>query len=169
MTLGQKAAVAAAVAVVASGVSGAASATVHHHHGSGHPAGTSKAAAQAIAYARAQLGKPYCWAGTGSCPNPPYTGFDCSGLASTAWRHAGVTIPRTSQEQWAGLHHVSKPAPGDLVFSYWTDPADPARPNHVQIYIGHGDVIGADTTDVERVPLSTDAGHIVGYARPGAR
>jgi cell wall-associated NlpC family hydrolase len=121
------------------------------------------AARVAVRYAEARIGLPYQWGGTGP------DGFDCSGLTSMAWKHAGVTIPRTSQEQWAGLRHVSKPAPGDLVFSYWTDPADPASPNHVQIYAGHGDVIGADTTDVERVPLSTDAGHIVGYANPTAR
>jgi cell wall-associated NlpC family hydrolase len=158
MSTGQKAAV-GAVAVTL--LLGAAKTT--HHHGHSHPASASPAAARAIAYARHQIGHPYRWGGTGP------DGFDCSGLTSMAWKHAGVTIPRTSQEQWAGLRHVSKPAPGDLVFSYWTDPADPASPNHVQIYAGHGDVIGADTTDVERVPLSTDAGHIVGYARPGAR
>ncbi len=157
MTTGQKAAALAVGAALALGASKASAA--HHPHHASH--GESNAAARAIAYASARLGDPYIWGGTGP------VGFDCSGLTSMAWRHAGVTIPRTSQEQWAGLHHVAKPTPGDLVFSYWTDPADPASPNHVQIYTGHGYVIGADTTDVEKVPLSSDAGHIVGYARPG--
>jgi cell wall-associated NlpC family hydrolase len=55
----------------------------------------SHAAAVAIAYARAQLGKPYHWADTG-----PYE-FDCSGLVMRAYEAAGVWgIPRTSQAQW---------------------------------------------------------------------
>ncbi len=53
------------------------------------------AAAIAIAYAEAQLGKPYLWGGTGP------DAFDCSGLVMMAYRQAGVIIPRTSQEQWA--------------------------------------------------------------------
>ena len=39
----------------------------------------SPAAAAAIAYARAQLGKPYVWGGTGP------DAFDCSGLIQAAW------------------------------------------------------------------------------------
>ena len=67
----------------------------------------SPAAATAIAYARAQLGKPYVWGGTGP------DAFDCSGLV--LGRRRGVD-PRTSEEQWADLPHVSSPQPGDLVF-----------------------------------------------------
>ncbi len=122
----------------------------------------SPAGLRAVAYARAQLGKPYVWGGTGP---PQYSGFDCSGLTGAAWRSAGVTIPRVSEDQWAEGHKVGHPEPGDLVYSYW--PGDgQASPNHVQIYAGGGYVIGADTTDVEQVPLSGDAGHIVGFTRP---
>jgi cell wall-associated NlpC family hydrolase len=46
------------------------------------PAG---AAAQAIAYARDQLGAPYMWGGTG----PYAAGFDCSGLVMEAYASAG--------------------------------------------------------------------------------
>lgn len=144
--------------VVAAGTAGVAVKTHGHHN----PPGAALLAKAAVSYAHHQLGKPYIWGGTGPA------GYDCSGLTLMAWQHAGITIPRTSQEQWAGLHHVAKPKPGDLVFSYWPDPADPVSPNHVQIYAGSGWVIGADTTDVERVRLSTDAGHIVGYANPAA-
>jgi cell wall-associated NlpC family hydrolase len=78
-----------------------------------------------------------------------------------------VTIPRTSEEQWANLPHVSRPAPGDLIF-YTGSPIDPP-PGHVVMYIGHGEVIQAYATGtpVERTPLSKmAAGQLIGYARP---
>src|ERR1700722_1919120 len=43
-----------------------------------------------VAFAAAQVGKPYCWGGTGPrC-------FDCSGLAESAWQSVGVWGPRTA-------------------------------------------------------------------------
>ena len=65
------------------------------HHGGNAGGAPGKAAATAIAYARAQLGRPYLWGGTGP------DAFDCSGLVMEAYAAAGVSIPRTSQEQWA--------------------------------------------------------------------
>src|SRR5260370_117123 len=50
------------------------------------PAGT---AGKVIAYAEAQLGKPYQWGATG-----PHV-FDCSGLTMMAYRTAAITIPLT--------------------------------------------------------------------------
>ena len=81
----------AAVAVAGVGARHAAAAASPHA-----PAG---AARQAIAYAEAQLGKPYEWGATGP------DAFDCSGLVMEAYASAGVTIPRTS----AGA--VGRPAP----------------------------------------------------------
>ncbi|MFD0328977.1 C40 family peptidase [Streptacidiphilus monticola] len=60
----------------------------------------SAAGAKAVAYAFAQLGKPYVWGAEGP------DSFDCSGLTSQAWLHAGVPIPRTSEMQWADLTRV---------------------------------------------------------------
>jgi cell wall-associated NlpC family hydrolase len=127
-------------------------------------AAASAAGSKAVAYERARLGYPYVWGGTGP---PRYSGYDCSGLTSTAWGSAGVSIPRTSEDQWAALPHISAAnlRPGDLVFTYWAVD-NQASPNHVQMYVGGGNVIGADTVNVEETPLSADDGHIVGYARP---
>jgi peptidoglycan DL-endopeptidase CwlO len=133
-----------------------------HPAGRSHPAAPRAAAATAIAYARAQAGKPYLWGGTGP------DAFDCSGLVMAAWASAGVTIPRTSQEQWAGLPHVTDPQPGDLVFYAGAD-GTIASPGHVVLYIGHGQVIQAYATGYPVMITSlasVNAGPLTGYARP---
>lgn len=86
----------------------------------------------ALAYARAQIGKPYQWGGTGP------SGFDCSGLTGSAWRSAGVSLPRTSQQQFGSGRAVSinELAPGDLVFYY-------SGISHVAIYAGGGQIVHA--------------------------
>ena len=66
--------------------------------------------------------------------------FDCSGLTSAAWASVGISIPRTSEEQWAGLPHVptSDMQPGDiLVFN---------GAGHVGIYVGGGMLIDSPHT-----------------------
>ncbi len=86
----------------------------------------------ALAFARAQLGKPYVWGGTGP------GGYDCSGLTGAAWRSAGVSLPRTSQQQFGSGRAVSinELAPGDLVFYY-------SGISHVAIYAGGGQIVHA--------------------------
>ena len=64
-----------------------------------------KPAAQAIAYAEQQLGKPYLWGGAGP------DAYDCSGLVMQAYASAGISIARTSEDQWATETHVSTPEP----------------------------------------------------------
>jgi peptidoglycan DL-endopeptidase CwlO len=106
---------------------------------------TSTQAEQAVAFAFAQLNCPYVFGGTGPCTS----GFDCSGLTMEAWAHAGVAIPRTSEEQW-GLPHVSTSdmQPGDIL--------EFAGESHVGIFVGHGMLIDAPHTgaDVEEVAFS---------------
>ena len=97
----------------------------HHAADAGRAPGT---AAAVIAYARAQLGKPYLWGGTGP------DAYDCSGLAMAAYAAAGDSIPRTSQEQWAAGPQVSTPQPGDLVFFPGAD-GTRASPGHVGIVV----------------------------------
>jgi cell wall-associated NlpC family hydrolase len=101
----------------------------------------------AVRWALTQLGDPYRWGATG-----PDT-FDCSGLTSSAYRAAGVGIPRVSQAQWGAGPHVALAnlLPGDLVF-YADNPADPATIHHVGMYIGNGLMVHAPHTgDVVRV------------------
>ncbi len=94
--------------------------------GSGTPA---RAAAEAIAFSRGQLGKPYLWGGTGP------DAYDCSGLVQAAYLAAGVAgIPRTSQQQWAWGPQVTTPTAGDLVFFAGGD-GTPTAPGHVGIVI----------------------------------
>jgi peptidoglycan DL-endopeptidase CwlO len=114
--------------------------------GGGYHGPTTTQADKAVAFAYDQLGCPYVFGGIGPCPD----GFDCSGLTMQAWAAAGVSIPRTSEEQWADLPHVptSDLQPGDiLVF---------AGASHVGIYVGDGDLIDAPQTgqDVQKVALS---------------
>src|SRR6266702_2860516 len=85
---------AAAAAVVAGVVlAGAARGPATVRHAAARPA--PKAVAAVVGYAKAQLGKPYRWGGTGP------GAYDCSGLAMEALRAAGFAVPRTSAQQWA--------------------------------------------------------------------
>ena len=53
-----------------------------------------------------------------------------------AYRAAGITIPRTSQDQWAYGQQIpaSQAQPGDLVFFAGAD-GTPAAPGHVGIVV----------------------------------
>ncbi|MEF9905880.1 C40 family peptidase [Streptomyces sp. P9-A2] len=89
-------------------------------------------AEKALAFARAQIGKPYVWGATGP------GSYDCSGLTQGAWKAAGVSLPRTTYDQVeAGTTvTVSQAQPGDLVFFY-------DDITHVGVYIGNGMMIHA--------------------------
>jgi cell wall-associated NlpC family hydrolase len=106
---------------------------------------TSSQADQAVAFAYAQIGKPYVWGATG-----PST-YDCSGLVQASWAAAGVSIPRTTYDQWASLPHIplSELEPGDLILYNGE--------SHVAIYVGGGYIIDAPHTGavVEKIPEST--------------
>jgi peptidoglycan DL-endopeptidase CwlO len=108
------------------------------------PTGTQ--ADTAVAFAYAQLGCPYVFGGTGPCQS----GYDCSGLVMKAWAAAGISIERTTEEQWDSLPHVSTSdlQPGDIL--------EFAGESHVGLYIGGGELIDAPHTglDVEKVALS---------------
>jgi cell wall-associated NlpC family hydrolase len=119
-------------------------------------------AAKVIAFAEAQLGKPYLWGGTGP------DAFDCSGLAMMAYRAAGISIPRTSEEQWSFGQQIpaSQVQPGDLVFFAGSD-GTMSAPGHVGIVIGGGKMIDAPYTGVDiREDTYTSAPDLVGFTWP---
>lgn len=126
-------------------------------------AAPSAAAAEAIAAARTRLGLPYVWGATGP------DAFDCSGLTGWAYRQAGITLPRTSRQQYAALPHVplDQLAPGDLVF-YATDVTDPATIHHVGIYVGAGRSLYAPQTGSVVTIGPVGYGRIIGAVRPAA-
>jgi peptidoglycan DL-endopeptidase CwlO len=123
-----------------------------------------RTAAAAVRTALGQVGKPYRWGATG-----PAT-FDCSGLTRFAYTHAGLTLPRTSRQQWwAGRHvQVDGLRPGDLVF-FAHDPADPATIHHVGMYVGQGLMVHAPHTGaLVRVDAVRPSGY-AGATRPGRK
>jgi cell wall-associated NlpC family hydrolase len=119
------------------------------------------AAATAIAFALAQLGKPYVWGATGP------DAFDCSGLVYAAYAAAGIHIARTTfgWRQDGPQVPLSQLQPGDLLFSAGSD-GTPASPGHVVMYLGGGQVIQAPQTGevVQIDPL--DLTGVVAATRP---
>jgi cell wall-associated NlpC family hydrolase len=116
------------------------------------PSGKGK---RALRYAVRQLGKPYEWGAEGP------KSYDCSGLTSQAWAHAGRPIPRTSQEQWARLRHIRlrELRPGDLVVYF-------PEATHVALYLGDGMVVQAPRPGA-RVKVSPVAANpVLGAVRP---
>ncbi|MEU2873470.1 NlpC/P60 family protein [Streptomyces olivoreticuli] len=112
---------------------------------------------KALEYAYQQIGKPYVWGAAGP------DSFDCSGLTSQAWAHAGDVIPRTSQEQWKSLPRVplDEIRPGDLVIYF-------EGATHVAIYIGNGLVIQAPRPGAAVKVSPIAANPLLGVVRPDA-
>lgn len=106
--------------------------------------------------ALSQVGSRYQWGATGSWA------YDCSGLTSTSWAAAGVTIPRTSRAQSNATRSISRSnlQPGDLVFF-----GSPVR--HVEMYVGNGRLVGASASQGRVATSQLDRrSNIVGYGRP---
>lgn len=97
-----------------------------------------------IAAARSRIGDAYAWGGGG--PDV----FDCSGLVQWSYAQAGISIPRTSQQQAAAGQPVARGRlqPGDIII-YYPDAS------HCALYSGGGNVIEAATygIPVQEVPI----------------
>lgn len=91
--------------------------------------GTGKAAS-IVAYALAQVGRPYVWGSAG-----PRT-FDCSGLVVAAFSRIGLSLPHQSESLLARGMPVSRSnlQPGDVIWPYH---------GHVMIYVGNGRIVEA--------------------------
>lgn len=97
------------------------------------PAASQRAAA-ALSAGETKIGDPYVYGATGP------SSFDCSGFVQWSYMQAGVSLPRTSQEQEnVGPHlSASELRPGDLVIFYGGE--------HVGMYAGNGMVLHAPHT-----------------------
>ncbi|WP_435974827.1 C40 family peptidase [Streptomyces sp. Qhu_M48] len=112
-------------------------------------------AEKAIAYATAQIGKPYGWGDEGP------RAYDCSGLTQSAWASAGRPIPRTSQEQWRLLPRVDikDMKPGDLIV-YFKDAS------HIGMYVGKGTIVHAPRPGRNITLAGAGSMEILGVVRP---
>ena len=95
----------------------------------GEPVGDAPVAAPGdpVNAALARLGTAYVWGARGGA------GIDCSGLVQTAFAHAGIALPRDSDQQEACGQAVQTMQRGDLVFF----------PGHVTIATGADEVVHA--------------------------
>ncbi|MFC9177894.1 MULTISPECIES: C40 family peptidase [Streptomyces] len=116
---------------------------------------TTAAGKAAVAFATAQIGKPYVWGATGP------GSYDCSGLTSQAWAAAGRPIPRTSQEQWRLLPRIEiqDMRPGDLIIYH-------ADASHVGMYVGDGAIVHSPRPGRHVTLAGAGSMQILGVVRP---
>jgi len=93
-----------------------------------------------VSTAESYLGVPYLWGGTSAS-----TGFDCSGLTQAVYKLNGLSIPRSSRDQYAKGSNVSRDRlrGGDLLFF---SGSKGKNITHVAIYIENGTFIHAPSS-----------------------
>lgn len=97
------------------------------------------------------VGVPYVWGGNGP------SGWDCSGFVKYVYAQHGINIARgTSAILGSGQFvRTSNPKPGDLVFQNGG--------GHVGIYLGGGQMIGAQNPTVDTMVHSVSRNPLYGY------
>ncbi len=135
------------------------------------PADTPPAVTTAVLWAVNQLGTPYHFGG--SCTDPhsgdPAKQCDCSSLMQSAYRAAGISIPRITTDQVNAGRPVKDQAlllPGDLILTPGSD-GTMSNPRHVGMYLGQGLIIHAPQTDdvIKITRLSSWFNHIAAIRR----
>lgn len=106
--------------------------------GTGSQRGTAAQGDAAVAWALQQVGKSYSYGAAGP------EAFDCSGLTMRAWGAAGLSINRTSRDQYRQVRKITYDSmrPGDLIF-YGSVGSDPGSITHVAMYVGNGTMVEA--------------------------
>lgn len=123
--------------------------------------GTTSSSNALVQKASQYLGTPYVYGGT----TPK--GFDCSGLMQYVYKANGISIPRTSQEQFKSGQAIDRNdlQPGDLVFFVGSEGSQ-NNPGHVGMYIGNGQYIQAPKTgDVVKISNLSGRKDYVGARR----
>ncbi len=113
--------------------------------------------------ATSMVGSPYRFGGDGP------DGFDCSGLVYYSYRAAGLSLPRTSAQQFRAARPVAieEAVPGDLLFFRYG-----RKVSHVAIYLGDQRFVHAPSSGGNVAVQSLQEGHyrarFVGARRPRA-
>ena len=108
-----------------------------------------------------QIGVRYRYGGT-----TPSTGFDCSGLVHYSFMQAGLTVPRTSRDQFRAARKIAlnQAQPGDIVFFQ-----DQEKLSHVGIYLGDRRFVHAPssgkTVSIAQIDSSYYQQHLVAVGR----
>ena len=104
-----------------------------------------------VSAAYSGVGTPYVWGGKGP------GGWDCSGFTAWAYAQAGITIPSSTSALLGSGQFVrtSSPKPGDLVFQNGG--------SHVGIYVGNGQMIGAQNPSVGTILHDVTRNPLMGY------
>jgi cell wall-associated NlpC family hydrolase len=104
-----------------------------------------------VSAAYSGIGNPYVFGG--KTPS----GWDCSGFVAWAYAQAGINIPSsTSAILGSGqFTRTSSPQPGDLVFQNGG--------SHVGIYVGNGQMIGAQNPSVGTILHNVTRNPLMGY------
>lgn len=115
------------------------------------PAAQSSSLGGVVGAAYSGVGVPYVYGGKGP------SGWDCSGFVSWAYAQAGISIPSsTSAIRGSSLFvQTSNPKPGDLVFQNGG--------SHVGIYVGNGQMIGAQNPSVDTFQHPVTRNQLMGY------